>query len=64
MVVLAVKVTDVPAVTGLAEATMLMLAVNGFTVIVTLLEVTVALPVKQVAVEVITQVITSLLTGL
>jgi hypothetical protein len=59
----AVNVTEVPAQTGLAEAAMEMLAGRfGFTVMVTALDVA-GLPVAQVALEVSTQVTTSLFTG-
>ena len=52
----AVKVTEVPAQTGLAEAAIDMLTgSSGFTVMVTVLEVA-GLPVVQVSLEVSTQV--------
>ena len=59
------KVTEVPAQTGLASAAMLTLAVKiGLTVMVTVLEVA-GDPVRQgAALEVITTVITSPLTGI
>ena len=64
MVGVAVKVTKVPAQTGLAEAeTDTVTGSNGLTVIVTVFEVA-GLPVGQVALEVRTQVIASLLTGM
>ena len=57
------KVTEVPVQTGLADATIDTPAVTlGVTVIVTVLDVA-GLPVAQVALEVITQVIASLFTG-
>ena len=56
MVGVAVKVTEVPAQTGFAEAATEMLAGKfGFTVMVTALDVA-GLPVAQVAFEVNTQV--------
>ena len=59
----AVKVTDVPAHTGLALAVISTLTGNnGSTTIVSSLDVA-GLPVAQVALEVITQVIASLFTG-
>ena len=61
MVGVAVKVTLVPEQMVVAEAAMLTLAGNtGFTVMVILLEVA-GLPETQVALEVITQMIKSLL---
>ena len=64
MVGVAVKVTEVPEQTGLAEAAIEMLTGRfGFTVIVTVLEVA-GLPVAQVAFEVKMQVTTSALTGI
>ena len=63
MVGVAVKVTEVPEQTGLAEAAIEMLTGRlGFTVIVTVLEVA-GLPVAQVALEVRTQVTASLFRG-
>ena len=63
MVGVAVKVTDVPAQTGLAEAaTDTLTGRLGFTVMVTVLEIA-GLPVGQVAFEVKTQVTRSLLAG-
>ena len=57
------KVTEVPAQTGLAEAeTDTLTGSNGFTVMVTVLEVA-GLPVGQVALEVKTQVTRSLFIG-
>ena len=57
------KVTEVPAQTGLAEApTDTLTGSSGFTVMVTVFEVA-GLPVGQVAFEVNTQVIRSLLEG-
>jgi hypothetical protein len=59
----AVNVTEVPEQTGFAEAAMEMLTGwFGLTVMVTELEVA-GLPVAQVALEVKTQVTTSLFTG-
>ena len=53
----AVKVTDAPEQTGLADAAMVTPTVNiGFTVMVTVFDVA-GFPVVQVALEVITQVI-------
>ena len=64
MVGVAVKVTEVPAHTGFAEAAIETLTgSSGFTVMVRVLEVA-GLPVGQVALEVSTQVIASLFTGL
>jgi hypothetical protein len=61
LVGVAVKVTLVPEQMVVAEAAMLTLAGNtGFTVMVILFEVA-GLPETQVALEVITQLITSLL---
>ena len=63
MVGVAVNVTEVPAQTGLVEATIVTLTGRlGFTVMVIVFEVA-GLPVGQVASEVRTQVITSPLTG-
>ena len=63
MVGVAVKVTEVPAQTGFAEAAIEMLTGRlGFTVIVTELDVA-GLPVAQVALDVKTQVIMLLFTG-
>ena len=63
LVGVAVKVTEVPAQTGLAEAaTDTLTGSSGLTVMVTVLEVA-GLPVVQVAFEVSTQVTTSLLVG-
>ena len=63
MVGVAVKVTEVPAQTGLAEAAIEMLTGKfGLTVMVTVLEVA-GLPVAQVALEVRTQVTASLFRG-
>ena len=63
MVGVAVKVTEVPSQTGLAEGETDTLTGNdGVTVIVTGLEVA-GLPVAQVAVDVSTQVTTSLFAG-
>ena len=59
----AVKVTEVPAQTGFADAAMVTLTGSfGLTVMVIVFEVA-GLPVAQVALEVSTQVITSPLTG-
>ena len=59
----AVKVTEVPAHTGLAEAAIVKLTgSSGLTVMVKELDVA-GLPVTQTAFEVRTQVTTSLLTG-
>ena len=59
----AINVTVVPAQTGFWDAVTETLTGNiGFTVIVTGVDVA-GLPVGQVTFEVITQVITSLLTG-
>ena len=64
MVGLAVKVTKVPAQTGLAEAAIVTLTGKfGFTVMVAVLEVA-GLPVAQVALEVNMQVTASALTGI
>ena len=63
MVGVAVKVTDVPEQTGLADAEIDRLTGKfGFTVMVTALLVA-GLPVAQVAFEVSMQVTTSLVTG-
>ena len=63
MVGVAVKVTEVPAQTGLAEAAIdTLTGSSGFTVMVTVFDVA-GLPVGQVAFEVSTQVTTSLLVG-
>jgi hypothetical protein len=60
---MAVKVTGVPSSTGFPEASMETLTGStGFTVMVTVLEVA-GLPEIQVALEVSTQVITSLLAA-
>ena len=59
---LAVKVTEVPATTGLADALIVTAEVIGLTVMVIELEVA-GEPVIQEAFEVRAQVITSLLTG-
>ena len=60
----AVYITEVPAQTGLAEAAMVTLTgSNGFTVIVTALDVA-GFPDGQDAFEVKTQVIASLFVGL
>ena len=57
------KVTDVPVQTGFAEAVIETLAGRlGLTVIVTVFDVA-GLPVAHVALEVMTQVTTSPLTG-
>jgi hypothetical protein len=59
----AVKVTEVPAQTGLAEAAIETLAVsNGLTVMVTVFDVA-GLPVTQAALVVSTQVKASLFAG-
>jgi hypothetical protein len=59
----AVKVTEVPAHTGLADGAMATLTgKTGFTVMVTELEVA-GLPVEQARVEVMTTYTTSPLTG-
>ena len=64
LVGVAVKVTEVPAQTGLAEAAIDKLTgSSGFTVMVTVFDVA-GLPVGQVALEERTQVIASLLTGM
>ena len=64
MVGVAVKVTEVPAQTGFADATIEMLTGRfGFTVMVTVLEAA-GLPVTQVAFEVKIQVTASALTGI
>jgi hypothetical protein len=58
-----VKVTEVPSQTGLAEdAIETKTGIFGFTVMVVLFDVA-GLPEAHAALEVITQVITSLLTG-
>ena len=63
MVGVAVKVTEVPAQTGFADAAMETLTGRfGLTVMVIVFEVA-GLPVAQVALEVSTQVIASPLTG-
>jgi len=63
LVGVAVKVTEVPAQTGFADAAMETLTGRfGLTVMVIVFEVA-GLPVAQVALEVSTQVITSPLTG-
>jgi hypothetical protein len=63
LVGVAVKVTEVPAQTGLAEAeTDTLTGSSGFTVMVTVFEVA-GLPVGQVALEVKTQVTASLFAG-
>ena len=63
MVGVAVKVTEVPEQTGLTEgATDTLTGSSGFTVMVSVFEVA-GLPVGQVAFEVSTQVIRSLLEG-
>ena len=60
---MAVKVTDVPAQTGLAEAlTDMLTGSSGLTVMANALEVA-GLPLAQVAFEVSTQLIASLLIG-
>ena len=64
MVGVAVKVTDVPAQTGLADAAMVTLTGRfGLTVIVIVFDVA-GLPVAQVALEVKTQVIASAFNGI
>jgi hypothetical protein len=64
LVGVAVKVTEVPAQTGLAEAAINTLTGNsGFTVMVTVFEVA-GLPVGQVALEVRTQVMAFPLAGI
>ena len=64
MVGVAVKVTEVPAQTGLADTTIATLTGRfGFTVMVTVLEVA-GLPVAQVALEVKMQVTASALMGI
>ena len=64
MVGLAVKVTEVPVQTGLAEAAIATLTGKfGLTVMVTVLEVA-GLPVAQVAFEVKMQVTASLFRGM
>ena len=64
LVGVAVKVTEVPAQTGLAEAAIdTLTGSSGFTVMVTVLEVA-GLPVGQVAFEVRTQVIVLPLAGI
>ena len=61
---MAVKVTDVPAQTGLVEALRdTLTGSSGFTVMVTAGEVA-GLPLAQVAFEVSTQVTASLLIGI
>ena len=63
MVGVAVKVTEVPAQTGLADGDIETLTGNnGFTVMVNVFE-TAGLPVGQVALEVRTQVTRSPFTG-
>ena len=63
MVGVAVKVTEVPEHTGLAEAEIdTLTASSGLTVMVTVFEVA-GLPVGQEAFEVKTQVIASLFAG-
>ena len=63
MVGVAVKVTDVPEQTGFADAAILILTGKfGLTVMVTVFEMA-GLPVAQVAFDVSTQVIASVLTG-
>ena len=63
MVGVAVKVTEVPAHTGLAEAEIdTFTASSGLTVMVTVFEVA-GLPVGQPALEVKTQVIASAFAG-
>ena len=63
LVGVAVKVTEVPVQTGLAEAEMLILTGrSGFTVMIMLLDVA-GLPVAHVAFEVKIQVTASPLTG-
>ena len=63
LVGVAVKVTEVPAQTGLAEAeTETLTGRLGFTVMVTVFDVA-GLPVGQVAFEVSTQVTASLFAG-
>ena len=63
MVGVAVKVTEVPEQTGLAEAAIATLTGKfGLTVMVTVLEVA-GLPVAQVALEVKIQVTASLIRG-
>ena len=64
LVGVAVKVTEVPAQTGLAEAAIdTLTGSRGFTVMVTVLEVA-GLPLGQVALEVRTQVTRSLFAGM
>ena len=64
MVGVAVKVTEVPAQTGLFEAAIDTLTGSiGFTVMVTVFEVA-GLPVGQVALEVSTTVTASLFAGI
>ena len=59
----AVKVTEVPAQTGLAEGVAVTLtASSGFTFMVTVFEVA-GLPLEQVALDESTQITTSLLIG-
>ena len=63
LVGVAVKVTDVPAQTGLADgATDTLTGSSGFTIIVRVFEVA-GLPVGQVALEVRVQVTRSLFAG-
>ena len=63
LVGVAVKVTEVPAHTGFAEvATDTLTGNSGFTIMVMVFEAA-GLPVGQVALEVKTQVIASLFTG-
>ena len=63
MVGVAVKVTDVPSQTGLAEAAIATLTgSNGLTVMVTVFDVA-GLPVGQVTLEVSTQVMASPFAG-
>ena len=60
---MAVKLTDVPAQTGLADAlTDTLTGSRGFTVIATMLEVA-GLPLAQIAFELSTQETASLLIG-
>ena len=64
MVGVAVKVTEVPAQTGLAEAAIdTFTGSKGFTVMVTVFEVA-GLPVGQIALDVSKQTTTSILTGM
>ena len=63
MTAVAVKITEVPAQTGLAEAeTEMLTASSGLTAITTGFELA-GLPVAQVALEVKTQETASLFTG-